>query len=119
MVSGNYSKAKKILENILHSIDDIHFDNVNDEFKTDIKWDLACNYVNLKNYKKVLLFFKEVFKTDPGTGGSTYYIGYCYEKLKNYQKSIKNYILSAEIRKTQLGIDSKETHTSIKKMQLV
>ena len=114
MVSGNYSKAKKILENILHSIDDIHFDNVNDEFKTDIKWDLACNYVNLKNYKKALLFFKEVFKTDPGTGGSTYYIGYCYEKLKNYQKSIKNYILSAEIRKTQLGIDSKETHTSIK-----
>ena len=111
--SGDYSKAKQLQEFILNSLKDSKSDIEYGELKTDLQWELTLSYIGLEEYKKALPLLKENFKIFSDRGGYPFYIGHCYEKLKDYQKAIKNYSLSAELRKSHLGIDAHGTQEAI------
>jgi tetratricopeptide (TPR) repeat protein len=111
--SGDYSKARQLQEKILNSVKDSEDGIEYEELRSNLRWDLAQTYMGIKDYKKALPLLKENFKIHPDQGGYPFYIGHCYEKLKDYQKAIKNYSLSAELRKSHLGIDAHGTQEAI------
>jgi tetratricopeptide (TPR) repeat protein len=66
-----------------------------------------------KNFKAALEHFTKGFISSPDAGGFPYNIGVCYEQLGNKEQALNNYLLSAEIRKKDLGLDHEATKTVI------
>ncbi len=81
--------------------------------KTDKKLEKANNLYKFEKYKEALELFQELYSKESGNKLYNWYIGQCYEKLKNYELALVEYNKASLSTKFIPPLNEAEVHKRI------
>lgn len=81
--------------------------------KTDKKLEKANNLYKFEKYKEALELFQELYSKQSGNKLYNWYIGQCYEKLKNYELALVEYNKASLSTKFIPPLNEAEVHKRI------
>ena len=92
-----YVKSLDSSLNNSHKLDYLSKAIVIDEDFSWALWDIACIFINDKNWKNAILYFNKYICFIPDYAGTYAHVAWCYGKIKDYKNEIISYKKCLEI----------------------